>query len=569
MTTISTSVGFLSRITGDRLRLAAKAFSLAQSSTPVLLVVLYTRVSDLPWLNELPASATQAVVALFAAPVALRLAILGRSGLVWDRTLGWMLIYGAAIGLSMAGAVDRLATAAASVAYLRDLLIAILVVQLVVGGTGLRRATWSLVAAGASLAAVAFVHVFTGFDFLGLASIETSFISAGEFLGFRLSGPLRDSNQFAQMLVPVVPLALYRAWDEPRRTLRLAALALLALVCLVIILTFSRSGFLALLTIIALALVMQRFRPARVLPLALMFVPVLLLTPFSYWDRLTGTLPLGPVGAIGDPGNELVPRILPRLATDTPMPQLATATSTLRPSSATPTPPPISEIPTLPLAVQPAGAEASQAVARPTRTPRPRVTPVPTATPRATATPGTTATPTPTATPLPPGDMFSFSRGEPSVERRLRIWRLGVQMFSEHPFTGVGRGNYLAAYPDYTWMDPRLPSTPMGAHNSPTQIAAETGLIGLAAFLGTVAVAVVGVRGAKRRLRGAAREHEALLLESVEVAIYGYLTTSLFLNDNYTRLLWLLVALSIVGRQLSPRSEPRAATVTPNRVALT
>jgi putative inorganic carbon (HCO3(-)) transporter len=64
---------------------------------------------------------------------------------------------------------------------------------------------------------------------------------------------------------------------------------------------------------------------------------------------------------------------------------------------------------------------------------------------------------------------------------RMAHWQAGWQMFSASPWRGVGIGNYATVYPLYAlprWRDP------LGhAHNYHLNIAAETGLIGLSAYL--------------------------------------------------------------------------------------
>jgi putative inorganic carbon (hco3(-)) transporter len=68
-----------------------------------------------------------------------------------------------------------------------------------------------------------------------------------------------------------------------------------------------------------------------------------------------------------------------------------------------------------------------------------------------------------------------------AIVQRLAHWTAGWQMFLEHPWFGVGIGNYSVVYPIYAlpaWSDP------LGhAHNYYLNIAAEAGLIGLAAYL--------------------------------------------------------------------------------------
>ncbi len=68
-----------------------------------------------------------------------------------------------------------------------------------------------------------------------------------------------------------------------------------------------------------------------------------------------------------------------------------------------------------------------------------------------------------------------------SVLERLAHWQAGLDMVRDHPWLGIGFGNYGAAYGAYAlinWPDP------LGhAHNYYVNILAETGFIGLAAYL--------------------------------------------------------------------------------------
>ncbi|MFQ6014410.1 MAG: O-antigen ligase family protein [Anaerolineae bacterium] len=68
-----------------------------------------------------------------------------------------------------------------------------------------------------------------------------------------------------------------------------------------------------------------------------------------------------------------------------------------------------------------------------------------------------------------------------AIIERMAHWIAGWRMFSDHPWLGVGVGNYAAVYPAYAlpgWEDP------LGhAHNYYLNVAAEAGLLGLMAYL--------------------------------------------------------------------------------------
>lgn len=68
-----------------------------------------------------------------------------------------------------------------------------------------------------------------------------------------------------------------------------------------------------------------------------------------------------------------------------------------------------------------------------------------------------------------------------AVVERMAHWLAAIGMFSDHPWLGVGIGNYPVAYPQYAigrWRDA------LGhAHNYYLNITAEAGIIGLSAYL--------------------------------------------------------------------------------------
>jgi putative inorganic carbon (hco3(-)) transporter len=84
-----------------------------------------------------------------------------------------------------------------------------------------------------------------------------------------------------------------------------------------------------------------------------------------------------------------------------------------------------------------------------------------------------------------------------SIVERMAHWQAAWYMFLEHPWFGIGPGNYAAVYDRYNlpgWIEP------LGhAHNYYLNLAAETGIFGLAGFLLTLGLAF---RAAVRGLRG-------------------------------------------------------------------
>ena len=84
-----------------------------------------------------------------------------------------------------------------------------------------------------------------------------------------------------------------------------------------------------------------------------------------------------------------------------------------------------------------------------------------------------------------------------AVLERMAHWQSALSMWTENPWLGVGIGNYEPVY--YKYALPNWP-LPLGhAHNYYLNIAAETGVLGLAAYLFLWGAALLGVWRAARR----------------------------------------------------------------------
>lgn len=82
-----------------------------------------------------------------------------------------------------------------------------------------------------------------------------------------------------------------------------------------------------------------------------------------------------------------------------------------------------------------------------------------------------------------------------AVQERLAHWYGAIHMAIRHPFLGVGAGNFDAAFRDAT-MNWRFRIGRGHAHNTYLQMLAQSGVIGLTAYLATLgSVALVTLRG--------------------------------------------------------------------------
>ena len=145
-----------------------------------------------------------------------------------------------------------------------------------------------------------------------------------------------------------------------------------------------------------------------------------------------------------------------------------------------------------------------------------------------------------------------------AVVERMAHWQAGWQMWTEHPWCGVGMGNYEPIYSAYyipPWKEP------LGhAHNYYLNIAAETGLIGLLAYLVLWGAAFWQAVRAIQRTSGWEK--------AVVVGVLGVLAhlsvhnffDNLFVHNMYAHIAVLLALLPVLTNlTVYQRSAPKAS----------
>jgi O-antigen ligase len=145
-----------------------------------------------------------------------------------------------------------------------------------------------------------------------------------------------------------------------------------------------------------------------------------------------------------------------------------------------------------------------------------------------------------------------------AVDLRLGAQQVALEMFLDHPFGGVGSGNYPLLYQDYSQ---RLGVTAVASefhpHSLYLEVAAETGAIGLLAFMPAVIGPLVALERTRRTAGtgvGEAREWYELAF-GIELALASYLAASLLLHGSYPRYMWVLLALAVAARHVA-RGQP-------------
>lgn len=146
---------------------------------------------------------------------------------------------------------------------------------------------------------------------------------------------------------------------------------------------------------------------------------------------------------------------------------------------------------------------------------------------------------------------------ESSFRGRSSEMLSGFHMFLDHPFFGVGIGNYETRYHEYASRIGLETRTEVRqAHSLYVETAAETGLSGLITFSGLFGSLFLGMGRAKRLLKSWAEyAHLSVWVTSLQFAILGYLLNSIFLHGDFWRYLWVLVALGVTIIHLTDRHE--------------
>jgi putative inorganic carbon (HCO3(-)) transporter len=134
-----------------------------------------------------------------------------------------------------------------------------------------------------------------------------------------------------------------------------------------------------------------------------------------------------------------------------------------------------------------------------------------------------------------------------AVLERMAHWQSALDMWTDHPWLGVGIGNYEPVYARYAL--PLWP-LPLGhAHNYYLNIAAEAGVLGLLSYLFLWSVALVGAWKATRRATG--------WYWGIALGVLGVLThlsVHNFFDNLYVHGMYLHVAM-LLGMRMTDRQD--------------
>lgn len=130
-----------------------------------------------------------------------------------------------------------------------------------------------------------------------------------------------------------------------------------------------------------------------------------------------------------------------------------------------------------------------------------------------------------------------------SILGRITLNLAAYQMFVEHPVLGVGLANFDLLSVDYANpLGLRHISLPYRAHNLYLEVAAETGVVGLASFLGLLGYVLWQLWRCRREAMKLDHHEHARIATALLYGLFAYLGTALFLHMAYERYFWILIA---------------------------
>ncbi|NOY89303.1 MAG: O-antigen ligase family protein [FCB group bacterium] len=124
----------------------------------------------------------------------------------------------------------------------------------------------------------------------------------------------------------------------------------------------------------------------------------------------------------------------------------------------------------------------------------------------------------------------SFTKPQGTVALRLILWKTAIRTFLDHPFTGIGIGNFRLVhqlYPDIRTNPLWYQIKGMSAHNVILHYLAETGLIGSLALL---ALAIKGIKISYHDFKKKLSLQQNQVSAALFIAMFVYCLTILYMR---------------------------------------
>jgi putative inorganic carbon (hco3(-)) transporter len=243
----------------------------------------------------LPGAVAGMFVLLLGVPV-IRHLIVERQPVVLTPAIGLMIAYLLSMVLSaiLTDTPSAQATNAITTFLTEGLLLVLLVTNALRSPGALRAFIWALLAAGALMGLISvwqeLTHAYSN-TLGGLAQVNEEGFGVGEGafgkeVRPRLAGPIGEQNRFAQVLLVLIPLAIMRVRAEEKASLKLLAAGMGALITAGVLLSFSRSAFVALVLLVVVMALAGFVAVRHVLALGTVLVALVLVVAPDYVLRI-------------------------------------------------------------------------------------------------------------------------------------------------------------------------------------------------------------------------------------------------------------------------------------------
>jgi len=147
--------------------------------------------------------------------------------------------------------------------------------------------------------------------------------------------------------------------------------------------------------------------------------------------------------------------------------------------------------------------------------------------------------------------VFSMSTiARSSNINRIRLTEIALAQFQEHPFVGAGVGTFIEAVSRDRWYVGDF-GQPQEAHGLVQKLLAETGALGLIAFLALLA-SIIGYIVRVYRM-SAITEHWRLILLALLLSAAGSIVFQLFNTSYFVSKLWLPLGIALTAARLAER----------------
>lgn len=221
--------------------------------------------------------------------------IVRRDSIIVDKTLRYIVIFLIAMLAASVFARDEFVAGEKIIDFLIEgLILYLLIINVVRDWKTLRPVIWTVLMAGVFMGSLTIFQEATHTiknDYWGLAQRGGVFgvdqHGNEKVIRTRAAGPIGEENRYAQILLVLIPLAIFRFRNERTRKMRLAAIVSALIISGAIVLTFSRGAFLALITVLFTMAALRYVKRSHVVAALLVGAVIVVITEPDYVSRLS------------------------------------------------------------------------------------------------------------------------------------------------------------------------------------------------------------------------------------------------------------------------------------------